>query len=73
MSISTGWFGIPGGRPGGKVHVALDGKPRCGTRVSPRAEYQWCSGGVNWEYLECKRCKSQVRRDHEAVGRRMAT
>jgi len=61
---STGWFGIPGanGRGSTKVHLVRGGRPACGARLSPRQEYQWCAGGVEYAYLECERCKAIARR-----------
>jgi hypothetical protein len=56
---STGWFGIPG-REGGKVHAVFNKRPICGMRVDPRAEYQWCSHGLHWGYLECEGCKREA-------------
>lgn len=79
MSRATGWYGVPGGRPGGAVHVVQSRKgaddtgvgmrpagPICGTRISPKARFQWSSRGVHWEYLECERCKKIIRREAQA-------
>jgi hypothetical protein len=53
-TITIGWFGLPG-KQGGKTHYARDGKPLCGTRMMPNAEYQWCFPNICGE-VECKRC-----------------
>lgn len=58
---STGWFGVPGRRMGStvstKVHFVENHRPICGARIHPLALYQWCSRGMNWDYLECRNCK----------------
>ena len=60
--IWTGWFGIPGGPPGGMVHVVIDGKPICGSKMGPKMKFQWCARGVQREFLECRRCENKIRR-----------
>ena len=62
MSYATGWYGIPGKHSGGQVHIAFDGRPVCGTYLSPVAEFQWCSHGVNRAMVECEKCKAWYRR-----------
>jgi hypothetical protein len=61
--IATGYYGIPG-RYGGQVHVVRDGKPLCGLRPHPKAEFQWCCHGFNLSYveLECRRCHDRATR-----------
>lgn len=60
---STGYFGRPSPVPGGtgistNVHyVGADGKPVCGYKPHKTMEFQWCSDGLNFQYLECKGCK----------------
>ena len=56
----TGWFGIPGARGRGstKVHLAYDGKPCCGTRLSSKQRFQWCSYGVWFDVIECEHCRA---------------
>ncbi len=63
---STGWFGRPSPVPGGtgiatNVHyVKPDGKVACGYKPHKTMEFQWCSHGLNFPYLECKGCKKWV-------------
>lgn len=62
---STGWWGIPGQKDGGRnsrVHAVSDGKPICGQKFHPEAEYQWCCDGLNRDYLECEKCKRIIDR-----------
>lgn len=63
--MSTGYFGVPG-RYGGLTHYArtnlmIDAKvrPLCGTRVHPKAEFQW---SARWDNMrpECERCQRLV-------------
>ena len=58
--IRTGCFGIPG-RYGGKVHVVSEGKPICGTRIDPRARFQWCANHLVRSYVDCERCEKQLK------------
>ena len=62
---STGWFGIPGanGRGSTRVHIVVRGKPACGARLGPNQVFQWCSAGIRFEMLECKRCRGIARRE----------
>lgn len=57
--FSTGWFGIPGAssRLSTKVHLVSNGKPVCGSKISTKQEYMWCSHGIMRTYLECEHCK----------------
>lgn len=56
---ATGWFGIPGGNRGTKVHcVTVGNKPACGARLHPKSAFQFCSAGIKFDYLECEKCKS---------------
>lgn len=57
--MTTGYWGISG-RYGGKVHVERDGTPLCGRKPHPKAEYQWCSNGINLAMLECPRCRDRA-------------
>jgi hypothetical protein len=57
---STGWWGIPGRTPYGRspvVHAVHESKPICGQKIDHRAEYQWCAYGLQWDYLDCDKCK----------------
>ena len=55
--LSTGYFGIPGRTTRGAVHIVnAKGKPICGTRLSDRAEFQWCARWVVVKYIECRSC-----------------
>ena len=62
--MSIGYFGIPG-RTGGQVHWVKDGKPKCGLKLHPKAQYQWCAGDLEAapHYIECKRCKELARKE----------
>ena len=59
----TGWYGIPGGPESrsSKVHVVYHGKPICGTRPGSNMEFQWCSVGIQLDYIECQHCKRIAR------------
>lgn len=61
--LSVGWYGIPGGGPGTKIHVhdASRRGPICGSRLGKRQEYQWCAADAT-EYVECERCKGILTR-----------
>lgn len=61
---STGWFGIPDGKSRGtQVHVVEGGGPICGVYISERAEYQWCTHGVKWDWIECDRCRDVIAKE----------
>lgn len=62
----TGWYGIPGGRTGGRVHIVSDGKPICGDHIHSKAEFQWCAPGVKYDYVECRRCLERYYGRHKA-------
>jgi hypothetical protein len=68
--IATGFFGIPG-KNGGQTHVVREGKPLCGRRLHPLAEFQFCSNGINLAYTECARCKERAARILEKENTRM--
>jgi hypothetical protein len=57
----TGYFGIPGGT--GKLVHAVDHrqKPICGQRLHPKAEFQWCCHGLDYQMTECEKCKRILR------------
>ncbi len=59
----TGYFGVPGKETRSKVHIVEQDKPACGVRIGPKAEYQWCANGVNFAYLDCKRCIKKYRKE----------
>lgn len=61
--LTTGWFGVPGGPPGGKVHLvtAADKRPVCHTHLHPQAEFQFCAQDIRWDYLECGKCRDVAR------------
>ena len=77
--VGTGWFGVPGDRTGrfsSKVHFVHAGKPVCGSRLSPMAEYQWCAQYIDFRMVECRRCRSivlgwQEWKDYVAKSRKM--
>ena len=57
---SVGFYGIPG-RIGGRTHlIAKGGRPVCGEKVHPKAEYQWCAWGAHLELIECRRCHDRA-------------
>jgi hypothetical protein len=57
--FSTGWYGAPGLRRGGIVHVKVKGerRPVCGVRMGDDMRFQWCAHGVREEWVECRSCK----------------
>lgn len=64
--MTTGFFGIPGREPthnSHKVHVVDKDKPVCGTRIHPKAQYQWCAHGIERSYVECERCKAWIKKN----------
>jgi hypothetical protein len=66
---SVGWYGVPGGRTGTKVHVHRHGEgPICGSRLAPGSIYQWCARDAV-EYVECGRCLAALRRAGLSAGR----
>lgn len=62
--MSTGFFGIPGRpeRNSHHVHIVDGGKPVCGTRPDPRAQYQWCSPDIMPSYVDCDRCRAWLKK-----------
>lgn len=67
---STGWWGLPGqDNPKAKVHAVCDQKPICGAHIHPKAEYQFCSSGLAYNYLECANCKAMVGRHAIAAAK----
>ena len=58
----VGWWGIPGGSSSlsTKTHLALKGKPACGSRLRSTMEFQWCSRGIHTLDPECKRCLKAI-------------
>ena len=56
--ITIGYFCVHG-KNGGQTHLFFHDtrKPLCGTRLSPKAEYQWCSPHWQMGEPECERCK----------------
>lgn len=62
MRLATGYFGIPGSSKGNfTVHVVNEGKPICGWKPSPEHEFQWCSHGITYNYVDCETCKKKCR------------
>ena len=53
--LHTGFFAESCRRT--KVHVVSHNKPICGIKIGARMKFQWCSHGINFEYLTCKRCE----------------
>lgn len=62
MSAVTGYFGIPGSSRGSfTVHIVAVSGPLCGWRPRKEMEFQWCAGGIKWDFVECDRCKRAVK------------
>lgn len=57
----TGYWGIPG-KNGGQTHINRNGKPLCGQRLHPKAEFQFCANRIHLPYVECQRCKQRASR-----------
>lgn len=69
--ILIGFFGKPG-TTGGKIHACrecqelfpkdLRPKPLCGSRLSAKAEFQWCATFPSGtRFVECKHCKKKMK------------
>ncbi len=56
--FSTGYFADR--KHSTKVHVVYAGRAVCGVRVGKDMQYQFCSSGVNTDYLECELCQRRV-------------
>ena len=69
MIVETGWYGEPGVVWSSKVHIAQNGKPVCGAQLRKGALFQWCSRGINIDYVECKHCIAWNRRRIESALR----
>jgi hypothetical protein len=63
-TIATGWFGIPGGQTSRstKVHVVDKNGPICGSRLSEKQQFQFCSRGARIEWIECRNCLQIAKR-----------
>lgn len=61
QEMKTGFFAVPGSGYRTKVHIvyAIDTEPLCSAHPRNDAEFQWCSGTVHLDYVECKRCKAR--------------
>lgn len=65
--FATGYFGIPGSSRGNfTVHLIgyfleLGARPVCGWEPSKEHEFQFCSWGVNYQFLECKTCRKEAK------------
>lgn len=68
MTITTGWFGIPNTQRRGVVHLVMNRKPVCGTRISKKAIYQWCANHIVIDYVECERCRSIHDKKQKLIG-----
>lgn len=62
----TGYFGraTEGGHRAARsgVHFTEDGKPVCGYKPAKAMQFQFCSQGFHWPYIECEKCKAKYRR-----------
>lgn len=44
------------------VHIVdWDNKPLCRYKPHPTMNFQWCAGGVNLSYVECKECRKKYK------------
>jgi len=57
--VATGYCGVPG-ETGGKVHAFDGGTALCGWKPRREMEFQWCSWGITFHYLECAHCRKIV-------------
>lgn len=57
--VETGWSGVPGatGDRSSKVHLFVDGKPACGSRLAPKSEFQCCARRIWFDVIECEKCR----------------
>ena len=52
------------------VHVIKKGgggQPFCGSRVGPEQRFQFCSAGINFWFVECKRCHHKIAKVRDAL------
>ena len=58
----TGYFGSP--VRVSKVHLvsAEFHAPVCGAALAGDMQYQWCSMGINLDYIECENCLRTARK-----------
>ena len=56
MGFMTGYWAKPGTDCDTKVHIAIDGKPYCGIKISKDMVFQWCANHVVGEYVRCEKC-----------------
>ena len=65
LKVETGYWGIPGGQHSRSTMVHLrnreNGRPVCGSIPGKKQEFQWCAAGINWMYLECRKCEKMNR------------
>jgi hypothetical protein len=77
--MATGYYGIPG-KHGGKVHLDIEGRPACGSRIHKDSRFQWCAHGIQISYIECKHClriaanllRKQYQEHIKLLGRRIS-
>lgn len=50
-----------------KVHLVRDGKPLCGYKPHKTMQFQWNSNGVHLPYVECDKCKENIRYQFEVT------
>ena len=66
LEYMTGYFGRPStDKQTGKwtkVHVVKNGKPICYYKPHKTMLFQWNSYGINYSYIECKKCRNTVNR-----------
>ena len=53
------------GRCWSMVHIFIDRVALCGYKPNKSMSIQWCSNGVRLEYVECKKCKTNFKKDKE--------
>ena len=45
-----------------KVHVVNGYKPICGSVISENKQFQFCSVGITYDYIECEKCKQKIKK-----------
>ena len=54
--LATGYFATV--KKGSKVHVIFNNsKKTICNRIFPKSEFQWCSNGIAFNYIDCEHCK----------------
>lgn len=53
----TGYYAF--GNYRSKGHIVVNDKPFCGTPIDPMLVFQWCSKGINPDYVSCEKCRQK--------------